>query len=456
MSGNSSAAPLGDNAFSPFCPFFDEDGIDFETDCPSCPSAYQSPINLYRTSPTDCGSYVNEDRWYRDFPDASHSMVAAPWIPGQPLPLAQCPTAPPPLPTAYLCLIFYGLPGDIDYPWSSSISPTISYDPTAMTTTAQGPAVTIASGSGTRIYTNRFGDILATAVTVVAAKAGANNNLLYTNASSVAFDTRGLLLTLASSTQLPGNGPNELATSLLIYNQSSSGIVQEGNSSRIDGAAEAVLSSIPGFSNITIGPSNFNALAVNLATCRAPITFTNGLRSPIEAVAANSRQTFYYQYSVSDGVTYRVQGNLTISATTQFATTFDQLGNPYLTIANVTGTRRYTYLPSGQSLVSVVSGISTAVNALADQRFYPFSLLVAAPNVYTMSTAPYLDHEGLEFSISPPAPLNGMPIGQGTQYPATTLYFSTPEPTAVLTEGYYVNLPVAQYQQQLYSFIPIV
>ena len=73
--------------------------------------------------------------------------------------------------------------------------------------------------------------------------------------------------------------------------------------------------------------------------------------------------------------------------------------------------------------------------------------------MYTTNTAPYFDYDGVEFFISPSAPVNGVAPGVGVQYNATNLFFSTPEPTAVLTEGRYTSLPIVAYQMQSYSII---
>jgi len=68
-----------------------------------------------------------------------------------------------------------------------------------------------------------------------------------------------------------------------------------------------------------------------------------------------------------------------------------------------------------------------------------------------MNTAPFFDYAGVEFNVSPSVPVNGVAPGVGPQYTATSLYFSTPEATAVLTDGYYTNLPVVNLQQQTYT-----
>jgi hypothetical protein len=85
-------------------------------------------------------------------------------------------------------------------------------------------------------------------------------------------------------------------------------------------------------------------------------------------------------------------------------------------------------------------------------RFYPYSLLAAAPGVYTAAAAPFFDYDGIEFTISPSAPLAGYAPGNGTLYNATSLYVTASIATAVLTDGYYLNPPLATLQQQTYSF----
>ena len=351
--------------------------------------------------------------------------------------------------SGYLCFIEYSLPGNVDYPWSVATSVQFTYYPTTVTTSS-GTAVQIIAGSGTRTYTNRFALSFSTPLTVAPAGTGGSNNYLYLG-NAYPVDGFGITWTLGSPIQLPGHGPSVLFSTINVSNQS--GIISESNVLRIDGLGEAYLSTVPGFLNVTIGASNINSLAPNYPACQAVISFTNGLRTPIQPSASNGAKLFGYNYTISDGVSYTVSGNLTFSATSSFANLFDQLGNGYQVITNVTGTRIYTYIPNGQQVISKVSGLSLAAYAFADQRFYPYSLLGAAPGVYSINTAPFFDYNGVEFSLSPSAPVNGLPPLTGVQYNATTLFFTTPEPTAVLTEGYYINQPLIQYQQQSYTLM---
>ena len=348
--------------------------------------------------------------------------------------------------TGNLCIISYSLVGNVDYPWSVATSLTFFYNAANLTTTA-GTAVALINGTGTRTYTNRFGVSFTTPFTIAAVGTASSNNLLYLG-NGFPVDGHGLTWNLSSPVQLPGAGPAVL-TSLININNAS-GVVFESGSSRIDGLGQAVLSSVSGFVNTTIGASNLNSLAANYAACQAPITFTNGLRQPTQPSASNGALQFTYSYFISDGLTYAVQGNLTITTASAFANTHDALGNPFQTVVNVTGLRTYTYLPTGAVVMSNIHGLSTAVPAHSDQRFYPYALLASAPGVYTINNAPFLDGDGLNFALSPSVPMNGLAPGSGTLYSATSVYILSTQNTAVLTEAYSAQQPQPSLQQQSY------
>ena len=397
---------------------------------------------------------VADTDWVALYNAGTLDPLLAAQLPGSTLifyPQSSCqPNCPfTPTATASLCLILYSLPGNIDYPFSIATSISLTYNPKPFTA-AQGTAVVILSGSGTRTFTNKFGDAQTTPFTLTGAGVNGANNLLYLG-SSYPVDSRGLTLSLNSAVQLPGAGPQSLSSLINVFN--SSGVVFEYGVARIDGLGSAWLSTVPGFVNVTIGPANLNALAPNYATCQAPLTFTNGLRVPIEGNVGSSAVRFTYSYYISDGATYSVQGNLTFTATSQFPSTADLLGNNYQTIANITGTRTYTHFPSNQRLISQVTGLSSVIFPYADQRWYPYALLVSAPGVYTTDTAPFLDQDGVEFAISPPAPVTGAAPGTGVQYSAISLYNTAPEPNAVLVDGTYTNQPLIGLQHQTYTLL---
>ena len=344
-----------------------------------------------------------------------------------------------------LCLMFYSLPGNVDYPWSSATSVQFSYYPTVLNTPA-GSAVSIIAGSGTRTFTNRFGATVTTPFTVAPPGTNSSDNLLYRGSSSP-VDGNGLTWILSAPVQLPGHGGSTLFTQLNVYN--ASGVIVENGASRLDGVGQAFLSNVPGFSNITIPASNVNSLAANYAACQAPISFTNGLRAPTQPSASNGAVRFSYSYYITDGATYSVSCNLTVTTSSAFATQKDQLGNPYQTVLNVTGTRTYAFLSTGASLTSSVTGLTRS------GRFYPYSLLASAPGVYSMNTVPFLDYDGLTFTVSSSVPANGVAPGSGTQYSALDVgvYFSTPSSAVTLTESHYTQPPNPALQQQLYSLL---
>ena len=381
----------------------------------------------------------------------SNSSMQTGWTTATFTTLANVTTPGPVITPSSLCLIFYALPGNVDYPWSSAISLSFVYDHTLLNT-ASGQAVGLISGTGTRTYTNRFG-VSATTPLILSQQGGSTtSNLLYLG-SSVPVDSSGLTLTMNSPIQLPGAGHGVLHSTLRVYNMS--GVVVEDGSSTIDGYGQAFLSSLPGFVNVTIqnftiGASNVNSLAADYTHCAAPITFTNGLRPPTQPSISNGAAQFSYSYHISDGLTYTVQTNLSIQTQSAFATHQDGLGNPYQVILNVTGSRVYTYLPTGAVVSSTINSIMSSNNSA---RFYPYSLLAAAPGVYPINTAPFLDADGLTFLLTPSVPDLGVAPHVGAQHANVSimLYSPNPQATAVLTESY-TQLPNIVLQRQYYSF----
>ena len=106
------------------------------------------------------------------------------------------------------------------------------------------------------------------------------------------------------------------------------------------------------------------------------------LLSPMAYVNPPSRVVqwaVHFSYLISDGVSYSVQTNLTISTTSAFATVKNLLGNPYQVVKNVTGTRKYTYLPSGAMVVSNVTGLVTGRTRRTNTEVLSYALLSAAP-----------------------------------------------------------------------------
>jgi hypothetical protein len=183
----------------------------------------------------------------------------------------------------------------------------------------------------------------------------------------------GTLTWKLSSLVLPGAGPAVLSSLITIVN--ASGAVVEVGSSLVDGLGHAFLSSVPGFKNVTIGASNINSIAANYAACQAPISFTNGLRAPTQPSSSNGAVRFSYSYSISDGATYRVVGNLTITTASAFANSHDLLGNPYQIVTNVTGICICTYWPTSTQPPSMGSASRRPYSSHSASTHTPFSPL---------------------------------------------------------------------------------
>ena len=315
-----------DNRFYPVTPFFTLNGWSVTTSPAALSSSGTSSSSTfswftYRSTTIEetPGKYPVLQYQSTNFTTRPYSAVAVPSA------------------SASLCMILYSLPGNVDYPWSSATSLSFLYNPT-LVSTPSGTAVTIVSGTGTRTYTNRFG--VSTSATFSVLMTG--TRYLYLN-NTLPFDAAGVTFNFTSPLQLPGHGPTVLYSLVNVYNQS--GIVVEGAESRVDGVGSAFLSTVPSFMNVTIGASNLNALAPSYATCSAPITFTNGLRPPTQPSVSNGGTRISYSYFISDGVTYSVQGNLTLTTSSAFGNNADLLGNPYQIVTNVAGSRLYTHIP---------------------------------------------------------------------------------------------------------------
>jgi hypothetical protein len=152
-----------------------------------------------------------------------------------------------------------------------------------------------------------------------------------------------------------------------------------------------------------------------------------------------------YLHYITDGATYSVTCNLSVTTSSAFATPTDQLRNPFQTVLNVTGTRTYVFLSTEASLTSTVTGLTRS------GRFYPYSLLTSGPGV---NSVPFLDYDRPAFTVVvPPIPADGVAPGSGTQYSVVEVVvnFSTPSSSVMLTENHYTQLPNPALQQQLYS-----
>jgi hypothetical protein len=321
-------------------------------------------------------------------------------------------------------------------------------DFTYQPTPSSASSVTLLTGSGRRSYTNRFGSSFTTRFTLVPPTA-ANDNVVILS-TVYPLTAKGLLLNLSTPVEMPGASPTTLEAYIPVY-ASSQGFVVEGGGTGVDGAGSAYLSPLTGFTNVSIPTSNINHLAVDYDNCQAPITFVNGRVIPTQPSLYNGAKNLLWSASISDGTTYSVSLQLNVTTVSAFATTQDMLGNPYQILTNITGSRVYTYLPTGQTVTSVVTSSVPMTG-----RFYPYTFLSVSPGVYTTDTVPHLDGDGWQLQLKPSVPLNGLAPGSGTQYSSQVVKVLMGIHTAAILETNSQSVPLIQNQTQTYTMLRTV
>ena len=300
-----------------------------------------------------------------------------------------------------LCLIFFGAPGYLDYPWATAYNLNVNYTPIA-----DGSGVVVENLlSGTRTFTNKYGSSFTTSVV------GFSGTLTF---SSQPVDTNGFSVQLASSIQYPGVDPDVISPSLSIHADfnTQTGVFEFVNNQQnqeaglSDPTSTAVTSStIPGFTSILIGQGSLNEGEVNYDMCTATISINNGLATrPSSNIGATSL-VYRYTYTISDG-TYLVTSEMMLTCSSA-SPQQDLLGNYYQTVVGVSGTRTYT--DGSGTFISDIrtldNGDGISQTADTPQRIYPFSFSSAPPGAYpTADSAPFLDVAGLQFRVDPPAP----------------------------------------------------
>lgn len=348
----------------------------------------------------------------------------------------------------YLCFIFFGAPGNINYPWSSATSLNFFYDDTPAG--ASGTAVTLINGTGTRTFTNKYGASQATGVTLLGNGVDFNDLLLFTDGSVV--DGNGLSWSLGSATQFPGHGPRDLRTQVNVYTDSLGNIVEQ-DAFIVDVNGEAFYSTAQTstgliFTNITIDPSlpNGGRGIVDPDACSAAITNTNGLQSAPASTTVPA--TYHYNYFITDGATYSVVANLSFTMDSSTASV-DLLGDYYQTITAIGGSRTYNYFPTSYTTTATVTGISSTPS-FPDQRFYPFAQTMVPPSnfqAYTMNNAPFIDYDGFAFALSATQYRDG--AGSGTKYGSINAYWYGSDSAIALEESHTAVYPKGALQQQL-------
>ena len=308
-----------------------------------------------------------------------------------------------------LCLIFYGAPGYLDYPWATAYNLNIMYTPTA-----DGSGVYINSATGTRTFTNKYGSSFSTPILNFVGE-------LYNSTQPV--DSNGFGVNLVNSVQFPGVDPAITSPAITIRTDidSGTGIFEYVNGYQTeevglsDPTSTAVVSSIATFPNIFIGQGSLNAGEVNYALCTATISINNGLATrPSSNIGATSL-VYRYTYTISDGSDI-ISSDMLLTCSSA-SPQQDLLGNYYQTVVSVSGTRTYTgintFTGSTSTFISdirALDGLAPSMTHVTPDRIYPFSFSSAPPGAYpSAATAPFLDTAGLQFIVDPPAPIDNEP-----------------------------------------------
>jgi len=147
--------------------------------------------------------------------------------------------------------------------------------------------------------------------------------------------------------------------------------------------------------------------------------FNNGLQPT--PTTTGLPLSYLYSYYITDGVTWSTTVNLTLTVSSSTASV-SLLGDYYQTVTQITGQRTYNYFPSSYTSTVAVTGIATTGSP--DQRFYPFANTVIPPNnfpAYTMNNAPFIDYDGLAFTLASGQYGDGYGVGT-TQYTSRTVF----------------------------------
>jgi len=344
--------------------------------------------------------------------------------------------------TDTVCLIFYGAPGNVDYPWSAAILLNVNW-----TTGSGANNVLLTAGAGTRTYTNKFGTSTYADVTLDPAGTDYSDNYLYVDGTTL--DGDGITYNIqAPGFQFPGNNPNALKSQINVYTDSAFNIVEQ-NSYVIDQYSSAFLSSITGFPNNTFpNSSNPNSEAIINATCTAGISTLNGGAAPVFPTLYLG-SSYEYTYSISDGTTWSAYMSLTLTAGCY---TQDSLGNYYQTITAASGFRNYYYPLGVLATPSTVTGLTTQGYPNVDQRFYAlgYNQFNGVTQPYTISSAPYLDYDGISVAFNNTIFEDG--TGSGV-YPNVNFYSASSETFTGVEESHTASghTPKSAYQVQTLS-----
>ena len=305
------------------------------------------------------------------------------------------------------CAVFYGAPGELDYPWAAVYNGTLTASTQQFNSSKYNASYSVVSFfTGTRNYTNRYGDnlinTLQLAYTIDAGLAPYfADQYLFTNApfldgNGITFDLNGYVevqgamyanqINLYYSASDLLNGVYYVTESIAnstVVNGIHVDIANTGNQVNNDPSRTVFASNIPGWQGV----------AYSQQACTASIATVPFVIIPAGIYA------YTLNYFISDGYAYMTKANLTIYTDGSVYT--DQLGNQYFSVMAVTGTRTYTYINASPNVVFTASPVAvipvrydaSGGNDFNNNRFYP--------------QYPYLDRQGFAYELSQNVPIDG-------------------------------------------------
>ena len=281
--------------------------------------------------------------------------------------------------------------------YSGTLSETINGTQTRFTAV---PYYNMVAFSGTRNFTNRFGQSYVNPIQLSGTTSRATTTQLYLNAPYIS--NQGFAFVNNATVQFYGG---LIATEWYVSNNpyASETVVYQGagNSLANDYTMTLVCSTAPGF---VVAPYNASDDAPTTFNTMAPCTnpsFSRVAAPTLPAVGAIAGFTF--TYGVTDGTSYSVSVVSTLY--TDGTINYDQLGSPYYNVIQMTGSRTYTYIPTGAtSTVNITSLMAPNIIASSNLAY-----ITNNNRLYTQY--PYLDRFGIAYTLASPVAVDGSSSG---------------------------------------------
>ncbi len=336
-----------------------------------------------------------------------------------------------------------------------------------------GTAVQIVSGTGTRTFTNKFGQSRSTCRRCSAGQpaAGSSRQPAVPDQRAAVRRQRHHARLLRRDVPLPGHGPSVPYSTLRYYAQTPSLLSHAAPTppARTSPRTRRLASTLPAppscrpcrLQEQHAGRRQRQHRRRVVHHVPAPITFANGARNPVNPSNNNGGKSIslqllrvgrrHVQHHRQPRPHRQLARRQRGRAGQPVPDHHRRVGHPHV---RVPAHRRHRRLHRVRQ--SPTARTPTPTSASTRSRCW-----APAPASTRINTAPFVDYDGIEFSISPGAPAAGLAPGAGTLYNATSVYTEARELSPVLVDGYFspsagfqvsgpTGVPVLAYQQQSY------